>query len=502
MKLFSKDNDYNLILEKILDSKYFSSNSKSLLLSMVYKIENFYTDYQKVKNINKTKEEFLEKIIDTIKKYCDNIKLVEPDSKDAKILKDNNVLALTNERERSILSYPTEIALLYAISDVLPKYFYIPENFILKNSFQNMLVNGYNQNNVEVLSDFNGWSWDINVKLKNNLMDNLIYQNLVIMFGINFMDDWMECSSIQKNPMQEVKKEFLGTKYFDILCKYLYNNSNEKEKKRIDKIIERKKIEYDKISNKSEFFNEITAKKLTYLKQLEKIDILLNDKEKLMKKYISVNLKLDERKKFKTVNSYRKTLELKREEYLKQINFLGNLMKPVNFINYKKELEDSIKFSEYQNPDEINENLQIEFVKALERVIDFIEDSEEIIDYIYKLRYYKNLYINENTKISDIRNINIDRLLKKLILKGCNREKPVIRKIVSNLDINCEIIKTILDTKIIDLQEIKFEVIVKDKNLLVKVYEEEVYEKEFEVEYENSKKDILIKQNKMFKLFV
>ena len=221
-----------------------------------------------------------------------------------------------------------------------------------------------------------------------------------------------------------------------------------------------------------------------------------------MKKYISVNLKLDERKKFKTVNSYRKTLELKREEYLKQINFLGNLMKPVNFINYKKELEDSIKFSEYQNPDEINENLQIEFVKALERVIDFIEDSEEIIDYIYKLRYYKNLYINENTKISDIRNINIDRLLKKLILKGCNREKPVIRKIVSNLDINCEIIKTILDTKIIDLQEIKFEVIVKDKNLLVKVYEEEVYEKEFEVEYENSKKDILIKQNKMFKLFV
>ena len=78
----------------------------------------------------------------------------------------------------------------------------------------------------------------------------------------------------------------------------------------------------------------------------------------------------------------------------------------------------------------------------------------------------------------------------------------VIRKIVSNLDINCEIIKTILDTKIIDLQEIKFEVIVKDKNLLVKVYEEEVYEKEFEVEYENSKKDILIKQNKMFKLFV
>ena len=44
MKLFWGNTDYNLILEKILDSKYFSSNSKSLLLSMIYKIENCYDD--------------------------------------------------------------------------------------------------------------------------------------------------------------------------------------------------------------------------------------------------------------------------------------------------------------------------------------------------------------------------------------------------------------------------------------------------------------------------
>ena len=31
MSLFSKVNDYNLKLEKVLDSKYFSSNIKSLL---------------------------------------------------------------------------------------------------------------------------------------------------------------------------------------------------------------------------------------------------------------------------------------------------------------------------------------------------------------------------------------------------------------------------------------------------------------------------------------
>lgn len=153
--LFKGIADYNLILEKILDSKYFSAEAKSLLLSMVYKIESFYDDYRKIKNIEKTKEEFLSELVEYIKKYCDNIKLIEPNSKDSEILKKNNLLALTNEKERSILAYPTEIALFYGISDVIPKYFYISDKFKFKTSMQWLLVNGYNENNLEILSDFN-----------------------------------------------------------------------------------------------------------------------------------------------------------------------------------------------------------------------------------------------------------------------------------------------------------------------------------------------------------
>ena len=105
MKLFKADADYNLILEKILDSKYFSSNSKSLLFSMIYKIEEFYDDYEKVKNIDVTKDEFLDLILNTIKKYCDNVKLIEPEEND--ILKKNHVLGLTNSRRKkyTLLSY-------------------------------------------------------------------------------------------------------------------------------------------------------------------------------------------------------------------------------------------------------------------------------------------------------------------------------------------------------------------------------------------------------------
>ena len=212
MKLFWRSADYNLILEKILDSKYFSSNSKSLLFSMIYKIEEFYKDYSIVKNIDTTKDDFLNLILDTIKKYCDNIKLIEPEEDE--VLKKNNVLALTNEKERSILCYPTENALLYAISDIMPKYFYISENFEYKNSFQRTLVNGYNSNTLELLLDFNGWSWDINLNNKINIQDNLIYQNLVIMFGNIFMEEWKSNATKEDSTLQYIKNCFAKTRLF------------------------------------------------------------------------------------------------------------------------------------------------------------------------------------------------------------------------------------------------------------------------------------------------
>lgn len=141
MGLFSKMKDYNLELEEILDSKYFSSNIKNLLLSMIYKLEISYMDFKEVKRCVRNKEDFLSEIIETIRLYCDNIKTVEPDSDQAKLLVKNKVEALTNEKERSILTYPTELALLYAISDISPKYFYIAEENPLKNLIQLSLVN-------------------------------------------------------------------------------------------------------------------------------------------------------------------------------------------------------------------------------------------------------------------------------------------------------------------------------------------------------------------------
>ena len=504
MKLFWGNTDYNLILEKILDSKYFSSNSKSLLLSMIYKIENCYDDYKRIKRIDKTKEEFLTEIIDYIKKYCDNIKLIEPDSDEAQILKDNNVQALTNERERSMIVYPTEVALLYAISDVSPKYFYIPEGFSYKNAFQHLLVNGYNENNIEVLSDFNGWSWDINSKFKNSIEDNLIYQNLIILFGINFMDEWMSRSDIDVNSFNEVKKFVSNTKYFDYLIQYLNTELSPKDRAKIDKVLVSKIKELEEISDKATYFEKVKRSKMKYLKEVEKIDILLNSKTALRKEYMEKNKKLDTSRRIPTVGTYRKLIEKRRLVCIDKISELGRNINPINYINHKRELEDFINNSGNNSKDkfEIIINLQKEFIKLLKDIVFDTNDIEELKSYLYKIRYYRYIYISNTQEIKDIEILEneINEVLKCIIKKLCDENS--IKRISKDNDFNFNIINNILDTKIIELADIRFELDLKDGILLVKTYEKEVFEKKFEIECKYTKKELEVKTDKISKLFV
>ena len=59
--------NYNNELEEVLEKKLFDENTKSNLLSILYKIEAAYKDYEKVKQDVETKEEFIEQLIKNIK---------------------------------------------------------------------------------------------------------------------------------------------------------------------------------------------------------------------------------------------------------------------------------------------------------------------------------------------------------------------------------------------------------------------------------------------------
>jgi len=506
VKLFSKLKDYNERLEDILDKKVFSSNVKNLLLSMVYKIEVSYNDYRQVKRVGRELESFLEEILETIKKYCDNIKTVEPDSEEAKVLVKNKVKALTNEKERSILAYPTEVALLYAISDIKPKFFYVKNSFLFKKKLQEVLVDGYNLSNLEILNNFNGWSWDDNQKENMNFINNLIYQNLLLLMGENFLSDWRNYSSTRRNFLNDIKSYIFSitknNNYFISLCKIMYLTMSSLEKESVEVKLRNSSIEYRRMLNKPKYIEQINIKKDKLTKLVEKTNIILGDEKLLIKEFNKRNEKLETNKRISNIKILVNMLEREKQAYLEEIKDLLSLMKPENFIKRKQELEGLNQILKNENT--IQEELIIlekEFLKIIEKKLNKLNTTEEIIDIIYELRYYKNIKITKNKNIKAIKEIEelTDKILKIAITKAC--KLGIIKILSMDIALNYEIIKYAIDTRIIKLEEIRICLEPEGNSLTIKVYDKEIVEKHGKKTLENAKEQIEIKQKRIVNLF-
>lgn len=506
MRLFSKVKDYHDELEEILDRKTFSSNIKNLLLSMVYKIENSYKDYKEVKRVVRNQDEFLKEINSSIKSYCDNIKTVEPDSNEAKKLKENRVLALTNEKERSVLSYPTETALLYAISDITPKYFYIPRDFIFKHQLQTMLVDGYNSNNLEILTSFNGWSWDIYKNENINYVNHILYQNLLLILGDKYLTEWRTQSSSKRDFLFEMKsyiKSITGTNgFFTKMCCLVYKTSEEKEHQKIEELLKEKVKELKKMQDREKYLEDAKKRKLKLTKLVEKLDIILNDEKNLVKEYVKTNSNLDEDKRIGSLRIYKNMLQKERENYIAEINSISSLLKPINFLKKKQELENyEYILKNKQSIEELIIELEKEFLIFLNKKINKINTRDEMVDMLYELRYIKNISIGKGKLISDIEVLDnaINKIMKKAITSAC---KNGVMKIISmDIPLNYEIIKYALDSKIIELEEIKLSLQPENGYLIIKVFDKEIFEKQGKKKIETSKNLLEIKYKRTIKLF-
>ena len=117
-KILSKLNinikDYNNELEKILENKLFSYEAKNLLLSMLYKIENAYKDYETVKVEVPTKREYIENILRIIKEKVFKIFIVKSGSTEAKELENQNVKFKVDVKNGEIVCFQNEIVILTA----------------------------------------------------------------------------------------------------------------------------------------------------------------------------------------------------------------------------------------------------------------------------------------------------------------------------------------------------------------------------------------------------
>jgi hypothetical protein len=145
--------------------------------------------------------------------------------------------------------------------------------------------------------------------------------------------------------------------------------------------------------------------------------------------------------------------------------------------------------------------LQKEFLKMLNKKVNYLTKRDDLVNLLYELRYYKTIYISNEKSIGDIEILNnaINKIMKKIITIAC--KSGIIKIICMDIDLNFEIIKYALDTKIIELEEIRLYFETKEDEILIKVYDKEIFEKQGRKRIKTDKKILEVKNKKMIKLF-
>ena len=515
---FVKKN-YNNELEKVLEKKYFDENTKSLLLSIMYKIETAYKDYEKVKQTVEPKEIFIQKIIDIIKTQCDDIKVVKLKSKEAEML--GNHTFLVERDKKRIICYPIERKLLYCITKIDKHETIIKDKYYLINETLSELINvGNNINTVEPMRDFNGYSWTTIPREIESIPHNLIYQNLRMLIGYQFLNEWIENKEFIIDYMEEFENEFealYGEENKNKFVKELIELSillairfNPKIKDKIKK--EKNEIDekLKQIENNQEFVQTQTREKKRLADEIKQIDETLNNKELLQKEYEKRNEFLPLEKKIFSSRILSQMMTKEREEKIEKIEEINKILKPQEFVKYKKELENKEKYLKYIDTENLEKEIekyllkiQKEFIKCYNIKVEKAQTKQEIITLLYEIRYYNLLPYTQEKNICQIKEIQkeLEELKKKLLKRAY--EMKVTEQFAKKDEIHYELMKNIFDIRVISLEDLYIKVIKEKEKYYIQLFDENIFEEKIEIQdSENlSKKDLEIRLNKKVKIF-
>ncbi len=323
---------------------------------------------------------------------------------------------------------------------------------------------------VEPLRDFNGYSWTTIPQEIESIDHNLIYQDLRILVGHEFLNKWIKNNEFiidyyylfkEKIENQYGKKN--EEKLIDLLSKISILLGMKFNKEKYNDILEKKEeieTELEKMQDKEKFIEEITQNKKEIKKRIKQIDETINNKNMLQEEYIKRNEQLPLEKKIFSMRILSKIMAEEKEKNLKKYEYLNELMNPQNFVKYKNELEkkDSyLKILNSNNQEQTLEKLKLDFqkqfLKMLEVNIKNVDSKQEIEKIIYDFRYYSLLQYNNQSKVKDIEELreDLNEISTKIIDKAI--EYKVLEKISNNEKTNNEILKNIFKVRIIKLED-------------------------------------------------
>ena len=536
-------NDYIYEIEKILEKKGITNEIKSLVMDTLFKIEETYPNYKRIKVDVLEKRDYIREIVVALKKV-DNIYIMNMQEKDILKCVTDTKIEKNSRGYYDIQIYHNNLSLLYALQTIINEEYGINEQ-PCSSSFDKILKIGGIYSNIEILRDFSGWNWNRN-KIKNfNIYYDIIYKNLLLILGIDKMIELKktrQCIHFMKKYLVKKYKNDNVEKLMEILKEIVFVISSEEEKKLeieankkiidmymamkdikkfMQKVNEEKKknnkliAEYDKILNSH---NVLEREYNEYLKAIEKsknedssngslnidsiidiLDIEEDDIGKIDKEEIK-NIELFSIQIFeKRKKVYNKNLELSK---------IGN---PENYVEHKRILEEKIKYildyekvkGDAKKEEELLENLMIEYQKIvydmLEDRIEAIYTNEEVIDEIYRQRYIRYQNVLKDKYIYQISDLyqKMDKILHLIVAKAMKFD--VLERVSEEENTNYAAVSPALKTEVLSLEEAKV-AIYTGKTTLLCIYDGNVLIKEIEL-FDVDPKLISIPTKKKIKLF-
>lgn len=505
--------DYTNRLEKILEKKNFSMQTKNLLLSMFYKIENAYQDYQKTKVEVLDKGDFLENLLTIIQENCNDIEVIKFNLEQEHILE--NTKYNINQEQKKITALGNELVVLNAILEMGQKQLCFPqEENLLQRPISYLLNEGNKMHEAEVIRDFNGWSWDIVTKEISNIQINLVFQNMLYLLDYHFIVEWLNNNSKLADYLMlsfEKMKQSYGEKraksIMELICKFSIEVLAKQDKELAKTWLKLKKEnnqELEKLNNKVAYLENVTRIKKKITKQIEQLDKIINNKELLQTEYEKRNENLPNKEKIFSIRHLVKKLEEERQEYVEQIKNYNKLIDPKEYVERKEQIRKKVEFlnlldiEQKQDENETFIKLCFLFLECFEIKIAKAQTRQELISYFYILRYYQFLTFDEQgTRLKDIEQLkaNFEKVMNSLVEK--TKRENIIEEVTDEPNVNYRIIRNIFDSKIIDLNHLVMETKVEEGKLFVEYYDANILENTCEV-YSNK----TIKLKKKTKLFL
>lgn len=275
---------------------------------------------------------------------------------------------------------------------------------------------------------------------------------------------------------KEKAKEFIELlKDFSVLIDVKFEP---KIKKQIENIKEKVEKELEKMQDSEKFVEQVAKEKRILTKKIKQIDETLNNKKLLEKEYEKRNEELPINEKIFSIRILSNLMIKEREEVLKKIEKLNELLKPKKYVEHKKKLEEKENYLKLLDLEDIDLNIkriklkiQKVFLKCFEEKIEKCDSKSKLMDLIYEFRYYMFIPYDYEKNVNETKELEKDiiRAGKNLLQKA--HKLKVVERFSKQEDIDYTLLKYIFQTRSIKLEEIEIKLIKEKDKYFIQVFD-------------------------------